>query len=93
MIITFADKETERLWHWKKNPKFGDITSRSLRKLELLDAVPNLKELKKIPGLDLHPLKGDRKGQHSIKVNDQFRICFIWGQDNNAYEVEVTDYH
>jgi toxin HigB-1 len=93
MIITFADKKTEKLWHWKKNPKFGDVASRALRKLELLDAVPNLQELKKIPGLDLHPLKGDRQGQHAIKVNDQFRVCFIWGKDNNAYEVEVTDYH
>ena len=93
MIITFADKETEKLWHWKKNPKFGDVASRSLRKLELLDAVPNLQELKKIPGLDLHPLKGKRQGQHAIKVNDQFRVCFIWGKDNNVYEVEITDYH
>jgi len=93
MIITFADKETEKLWRWKKNPKFGDVASRALRKLELLDAVPNLQELKKIPGLDLHPLNGDRKGQHSIKVNGQFRVCFIWGKDNNAYEVEITDYH
>ena len=61
MIITFADKETEKLWRWKKNPKFGEIASRVLRKLELLDAVPNLKELKKIPGLDLHPLKVNDK--------------------------------
>ncbi|CAG8678396.1 9377_t:CDS:2, partial [Paraglomus brasilianum] len=52
----------------------------------LLDAVPNLQELKKIPGLDLHPLKGKRQGQHAIKVNDQFRVCFIWGKDNNVYE-------
>jgi len=93
MIITFADKETEKLWRWKKNPKSGDIAGRALRKLELLDAVPNLQELKKIPGLDLHPLKGDRQGQHAIKINDQFRVCFIWGQDNNAYKVEVADYH
>ncbi|CAG8656886.1 1036_t:CDS:2 [Cetraspora pellucida] len=53
------------------------IFKSSLRKLELLDAVPNLQELRKIPGLDLHPLKDDRKGQHAIKINDQWRICFI----------------
>ena len=87
VIISFRDKDAEKLFRWKKNPKLGQIEKRALRKLELLDAVPNLEELNKIPGLDLHSLKGSLAKYHAID------IIFIWGKDNNAYEVRITDYH
>ncbi|WP_147410085.1 type II toxin-antitoxin system RelE/ParE family toxin [endosymbiont GvMRE of Glomus versiforme] len=93
MIISFRDKDTEKLFRWKKNPKWGQIEQRALRRLELLDAVPNLEELKKIPGLDLHNLKGDLTGYKAIDINKQFRLIFIWGKDNHAYKVGIIDYH
>lgn len=93
MIINFADKDTERLFRWGKNSKFGVIERRALRKLELLDAVTSLQQLTKIPGLKLHKLRGFREGQYAISINDQFRICFFWGSDNHAYKVEIVDYH
>jgi toxin HigB-1 len=92
-ISSFKDKEAEKLFRWKKSHKFGIIEKRVLLRLELLDAVPSLNELRKIPGLNLHQLKGDRQGQHAIDVSGRFRVCFVWGKDNNAYEVEITDYH
>jgi toxin HigB-1 len=64
----------------------------ALRKLWLLDAAETLDDLRSPPGNRLESLKGDREGQYSIRINDQFRICFVW-QENNAYEVEIVDYH
>jgi proteic killer suppression protein len=62
------------------------------RKLAILDAATDLAALSVPPGNKLEKLKGDREGQHSIRINDQFRICFVW-KDNNAYDVEIVDYH
>jgi len=62
------------------------------RKLAMLEAAGNLEDLRLPPGNRLEKLKGDRQGQHSIRINDQYRICFVW-RDHDAYEVEVTDYH
>ena len=62
------------------------------RKLALIDAAEELKELRVPPGNRLEPLSGNRAGQHSIRINDQWRICFVW-RDGNAYEVEIADYH
>ena len=62
------------------------------RKLAMLDAAGNLEDLRLPPGNRLEKLKGNRQGQHSIRINDQYRICFIWS-DHDAYEVEITDYH
>ena len=69
-----------------------DIQSVALRKLKMLDAATILDTLKVPPGNRLEALKGDRKGQHSIRINDQWRICFIWS-DGDSFEVEITDYH
>jgi proteic killer suppression protein len=62
------------------------------RKLQMVDAAAKLDDLKVPPGNRLHALTGDRKGQHAIRINDQYRVCFAW-KDGNAYEVEITDYH
>ena len=64
----------------------------ALRKLEMLHAAKELRDLRVPPGNRLEPLHGDREGQHSIRINDQWRVCFVW-QDGDAYGVEITDYH
>ena len=93
MIKSFADKETEKVFHQifsKKLPH--DIQRIALRKLIMIDNAEGLEDLKIPPANHLELLLGDRKGQYSIRVNNQFRICFkIDG--NNFYEVEIVDYH
>ena len=69
-----------------------DVANRAARKLEYVDLAKSIDDLKVPPGNRLHRLTGDRKGQYSISVNDQWRICFEW-RENDAYEVEITDYH
>jgi proteic killer suppression protein len=93
MIQSFADKPTEALWLGRRPPKLPpSIHKVALRKLTQLEAVSRLDELRIPPGNHLEALKRDRLGQHSIRVNDQYRICFRW-DGSNAQEVEVTDYH
>jgi len=93
MIRGFEDKETERIWHGQYSRKFpGDIQDRALRKLRQLDASLTLDDLRNPPGNRLEALKGDRKGQWSIRINDQWRICFRWN-DGEARDVEIADYH
>ena len=93
MIREFADSETETLWH-RQRPKSlpSNLHRRALRKLMLLDAADSLQDLRVPPGNRLEKLAGDRKAQHSIRINEQFRICFTW-HEGDAYEVEITDYH
>lgn len=93
MIKTFADKATQSLYLTGKSRRFPpDIHRRAIRKLEYVNLAIRLDDLKVPPGNRLHELTGDRQGQHAICVNDQWRICFRFaGQD--AYEVELTDYH
>jgi len=93
MIKSFRDKETEKIFnrHFSKNFP-SDIQHQVRRKLIMLDAAPELKALHIPPGNGLEALKGDRKGQHSIRINDQWRICFKW-KTEDAYDVEITDYH
>lgn len=92
MIRSFADSETEKLFNRERNRLPADIQRRAQRKLEALNAATSVTDLRNPPGNRLEQLKGDREGQHSIRVNDQYRVCFRWdGQD--AYDVEVTDYH
>ncbi len=69
-----------------------DLQRAALRKLLILDAAESLEDLKSPPGNRLEELKGDRQGQHSIRINEQFRICFVW-QGNDAHKVEIVDYH
>jgi proteic killer suppression protein len=93
LIVNFRCAETHRIWqrrHSKKLP--GAIQERALHKLQLLDAAVRLDNLRVPPGLRLEALKGDRKGQHSIRVDRQWRICFTW-IDGNPHDVEIVDYH
>jgi len=93
VIQSFANKPTEALWLGRRPPELPpSILKVALRKLTQLEASSTLDELRLPPGNRLEALKGDRAGQHSIRVNDQYRVCFRWtGQ--NAHDVEITDYH
>jgi toxin HigB-1 len=93
MIKTFRDKETECLFNREPVKRFRDLQRAARRKLEMVDAAEVLDNLRFPPGNRLEALKGNRKGQHSVRINDQYRVCFEWGDDNNAYDVEVCDYH
>ena len=93
MIQTFSDRDTERLFHREPVRRFpAELQRAMLRKLVLVDAAEQLEDLRVPPGNRLEKLKGDRAGQHSIRVNDQWRICFRW-KDGNAFDVAVVDYH
>ncbi len=93
MIISFADKETEKIWKGFYSKKFPPEIQRNARKKLLhIDSAIALNELKIPPGNKLHQLSDDRKGQHSISINDQWRICFYW-IEKSAENVEITDYH
>lgn len=91
MIHSCRDKETQKLFNRLPSKKFRGIEKAARIKLGLLDSATTLQDLS-LPGLRLEKLKGDRKGQHSIRINDQYRICFAW-TDNGAENVEITDYH
>ena len=93
MIISFRDRDTELLWETGRSRKFpASLRLSAGKKLAILDAATELNELLAPPGNRLEKLKGDRSGQHSIRINDQYRICFVW-KDGNACEVEIADYH
>ena len=92
MIRSFRCAETERLFFRDSVRRFKAIERQALRKLDLLDAAPDVRTLSTLPGNRLEQLKGNRNGQHSIRVNDQWRICFEW-RDGHAYRVEIVDYH
>ncbi|MBL0263830.1 MAG: type II toxin-antitoxin system RelE/ParE family toxin [Leptospiraceae bacterium] len=93
MILSFNDKDSEKIWNSEFTKRFPiEIQKKAKMKLELLNAAKKVEELKIPPSNRLHVLLGDRKGQQSISVNDQFRICFTW-ENGNAYNVEVVDYH
>jgi len=93
MIKTFADRRTQELYTTGKAKRFpADIAKRATRKLEYLDLAVRLDDLKVPPGNRLHALGGNRKGQHAIAVNDQWRICFRF-VEGDAYDVEICDYH
>ncbi len=93
MIRSFADKETEKLFNREFSKKLpSDIQRVARRKLEILDAAENLNDLRIPPSNRLEKLKGERKNQHSIRINDQWRICFEW-RETDVFEVEIVDYH
>jgi proteic killer suppression protein len=93
MIQSFADAETERIWSGTRSRKLpSDIQSVALRKLRLLNQAQVLVDLRIPPGNRLEALKGNRVGQHSIRINDQWRICFIWAE-GGPRNVEIVDYH
>ncbi|MGB0333959.1 MAG: type II toxin-antitoxin system RelE/ParE family toxin [Opitutales bacterium] len=92
MIQSFRGKTAKALWESKRTKLSSDITWRAVKKLSILDAATSLGSLRIPPSNHLEALSGDRKGQHSIRINNQWRLCFRW-EDGNAYEVEITDYH
>jgi proteic killer suppression protein len=92
VILSFADKRTERLFLDEDVPAFRVIERAARRKLLIVNAATTLDELRVPPGNRLEALKGDRAGQHSIRINDQWRICFIW-REGDAHQVEIVDYH
>jgi proteic killer suppression protein len=93
MIRDFADRETQRIWNGERSRKLpADIQPISLRKLRLLNQARKLSDLNVPPGNRLEALKGNRAGQHSIRINDQWRLCFIW-LDGGPAHVEIVDYH
>lgn len=93
MIRTFGSKDTERIWHEQYVKRVDRTVQRAtLRKLEMLHAAKDVEDLMTPPGNRLERLVGDRRGQHSIRVNAQWRICFVW-REGGADDVELVDYH
>ena len=92
MIRTFADARTSGLFETGKSRRWHSIARVAVRKLVQIDSVTSLDELNAPPGNRLETLRGDRAGQHSIRINDQWRICFRWAADG-VYDVEIVDYH
>jgi proteic killer suppression protein len=92
VIRTFGSKETEELFHYQHSRRFRSFERVALRKLLQLHAATELEVLASPPGYHLEALQGDRKEQYSIRINDQWRICFSW-RDGHSYGVETVDYH
>jgi toxin HigB-1 len=92
MIVSFKCEETHKLFETGKNRKFSNIAKVAKRKLDQMHAAVNLEDLQIPPANRLEALKGDREGQHSIRVNDQYRVCFVW-KDDGPHDVEIVDYH
>ena len=92
MIRSFRCKETEKVFQRRRSRKFGGIQRVALRKLLVLDAAGSINDLRIPPSNRLEKLAGSREGQHSIRINDQWRVCFRW-KNGNAHSVEIVDYH
>jgi proteic killer suppression protein len=93
MIKTFADRQTEEFWRTGKSRRLpASIRRVAARKLQMLDVAKEFNDLRSPPGNRLEQLKGDWQGQHSIRIKEQFRVCFRW-MEGDAYGVEITDYH
>ena len=92
MIRSFKDRDTAELAQVGTNQRLRAIENVARRKLNRMDAASRLEDLREPPGNMLEPSKGNRRGQYSIRINDQFRICFVWKEDG-AYDVEIVDYH
>jgi proteic killer suppression protein len=93
MIVSFRDKETAKLWKSGESRRIpANLHLRAFKKLAILNAALTLDNLRVPPGNQLEALRRNRSGQHSVRVNDQNRICFVW-RDGNAFDVEIVDYH
>jgi toxin HigB-1 len=92
MIVSFRCKDTEALFHDQPIRRFGQIERVARRRLLYLHRATTLQDLRVPPGNRLEALSGNRKGQHSIRINDQWRICFVW-EGHDAHQVEIVDYH
>jgi len=94
VIVNFKSDATKQIFAGYSSPYYPpDIQNTALRKLLLLDAATSVNDLRIPPGNRLEKLVGDRKGQYSIRINNQWRICFVWTDENNADRVEIVDYH
>ncbi|MGH6983148.1 MAG: type II toxin-antitoxin system RelE/ParE family toxin [Stellaceae bacterium] len=91
MIRSFKDRDTEGLWKGERVKRLSGIRDQAVRKLDMLNAAVTLNDLGAAPGNRLEPLKRDRAGQYSIRINDKMRICFVWS--DGAEDVEIVDYH
>lgn len=92
MILDFRCADTQALMQGRRVARFANIEAAAMRKLVQLHAATTLEFLRVPPGNRLEALRGDRKGQHSIRINDQWRICFVWSE-GHAHQVEIVDYH
>jgi proteic killer suppression protein len=93
MLKGFADKEIEKLWNRERSKAVpANLQGGALRKLTQLNNAEDLNDLRIAPGNNLEKLSGERAGQYSIRINIQYRVCFIW-EDGDAYDVEIVDYH
>ena len=93
MIRSFADRETERVHHREVSRRLpGDVQAAALRKLRMLANARELRDLRSPPGNRLDRLSGDRVGKYSVRINDQWRLCFVW-RDGDAFDVEIVEYH
>ena len=94
MIKSFRDKETQRLFCGRRSRAVSEqAVDKARRKLKILNQVGSIEELRKVPSSRLHKLGGRRKEQWAMDIDDQYRICFVWTNDNNAELVQITDYH
>jgi toxin HigB-1 len=94
VIVSFKSEETKLIFDGFISSEYPpDIQKTALRKLLILDAATSINDLRVPPGNRLEKLVGDRIGQHSIRINDKWRICFVWTDENNATDVEIVDYH
>lgn len=91
MIQSFRDSDTEKVFNGVRSRRFQAIEKTAIRRLFQLHAARTLQDLNS-PGSSLEALRGGRAGQHSIRINDKYRVCFVW-RDNDAFEVEIVDYH
>jgi proteic killer suppression protein len=92
MIRSFASRDTEEVFNGRSPRKFRSFQAQAERKLQIIDSARDLNDLRVPPGNQLEKLSGDRRGQHSIRINDQWRVCFQWRNDG-AWDVEIVDYH
>ncbi|MBI3795828.1 MAG: type II toxin-antitoxin system RelE/ParE family toxin [Deltaproteobacteria bacterium] len=92
MIRSFGDPDTQALYEGRRVRRFDGIAAQAQRRLNLLDNATELRDLAGLPSNRLEALKGERKGQYSVRINDQWRICFEWRQDG-PHKVEIVDYH
>jgi proteic killer suppression protein len=91
-IQSFRDRDTEAFFEGRRVRRFEGFARQAEKRLTALNAATSLRDLGAIPGNRLEALGGDRKGQHSIRINDQWRICFVW-RDDGPHDVEIIDYH
>jgi proteic killer suppression protein len=92
LIRSFRNKDTESIFHQRRVKVFQQVGAVALRRLVQIDSAEELRDVASPPANRLEALKGDRAGQYSVRINDQYRICFRW-KDGDAYDVEITDYH